>query len=177
MSRSILGIAPALVLVPALAFAQDTRTSGSMDPHAGHMMMEQQPAAQAPPQAAPVNDKLPADAAGALDALKRSSRHQEYVDVALPGSTTKIRTFVVYPESKDKAPVVLVIHEIFGLSDWVRGCRRSARKGRLHRRRAGSDLGHGAEGRWQRGSRRSGSDGGHPKPEAGGCGCAVERGA
>ena len=120
MSRSILGIAPALVLVPALAFAQDTRTSGSMDPHAGHMMMEQQPAAQAPPQAAPVNDKLPADAPGALDALKRSSRHQEYVDVALPGSTTKIRTFVVYPESKDKAPVVLVIHEIFGLSDWVR---------------------------------------------------------
>ena len=31
MSRSILGIAPALVLVPALAFAQDARTSGGMD--------------------------------------------------------------------------------------------------------------------------------------------------
>jgi len=122
MSRSILGIAPALVLVPALAFAQDARTSGGMDPHAGHMMIEQQaPAAQAPPQAAPVNEKLPADAAGALDALKRSSRHGEYVDVALPGSSTKIRTWVVYPERKDKAPVVLVIHEIFGLSDWVRG--------------------------------------------------------
>src|SRR5262249_58748418 len=31
-----------------------------------------------------------------------------------------IRTWVVYPERKDKAPVILVIHEIFGLSDWIR---------------------------------------------------------
>jgi len=30
-----------------------------------------------------------------------------------------VETFVVYPESRDKTPVVLVIHEIFGLSDWV----------------------------------------------------------
>jgi carboxymethylenebutenolidase len=30
-----------------------------------------------------------------------------------------IETFVVYPESKDKKPVVLLIHEIFGMSDWV----------------------------------------------------------
>jgi carboxymethylenebutenolidase len=32
-----------------------------------------------------------------------------------------IKAFVVYPERKEKAPVVLVIHEIFGLTDWVRG--------------------------------------------------------
>jgi carboxymethylenebutenolidase len=30
-----------------------------------------------------------------------------------------VETFVVYPESKDKRPVVLIIHEIFGLSDWA----------------------------------------------------------
>jgi carboxymethylenebutenolidase len=30
-----------------------------------------------------------------------------------------VETFVAYPESKDKTPVVLVIHEIFGMSDWV----------------------------------------------------------
>jgi carboxymethylenebutenolidase len=30
-----------------------------------------------------------------------------------------VETFVVYPESKDKRPVVLVIHEIFGMTDWV----------------------------------------------------------
>jgi carboxymethylenebutenolidase len=30
-----------------------------------------------------------------------------------------IETLVVYPESKDKRPVVLLIHKIFGMSDWV----------------------------------------------------------
>ena len=30
-----------------------------------------------------------------------------------------VETFVVYPESKDKRPVVVVIHEIFGMTDWV----------------------------------------------------------
>jgi len=34
---------------------------------------------------------------------------------------TKVVTWVVYPEKKEKAGVVIVIHEIFGLSDWVRG--------------------------------------------------------
>jgi carboxymethylenebutenolidase len=31
-----------------------------------------------------------------------------------------IRVWVVYPERPDKAPVVLVVHEIFGLSNWIR---------------------------------------------------------
>jgi carboxymethylenebutenolidase len=30
-----------------------------------------------------------------------------------------VQTFVVYPESKQKSPVVIVIHEIFGMTDWV----------------------------------------------------------
>jgi carboxymethylenebutenolidase len=52
--------------------------------------------------------------------LEKSSRHGEYADVKVPGSPQAIRTWVVYPERKDKAPIVLVIHEIFGLSDWIR---------------------------------------------------------
>ena len=32
-----------------------------------------------------------------------------------------MKLWVVYPERKDKAPVVIVIHEIFGLTDWIRG--------------------------------------------------------
>ena len=32
-----------------------------------------------------------------------------------------MKLWVVYPERKDKAPVVMVISEIFGLSDWIRG--------------------------------------------------------
>src|SRR5262249_38161819 len=30
-------------------------------------------------------------------------------------------SFIVFPEVKDKATAVVVIHEIFGLTDWVRG--------------------------------------------------------
>jgi carboxymethylenebutenolidase len=51
--------------------------------------------------------------------LEKSSRHGEWVDFK-SGERT-IKAFVVYPERKDKAPVVVVIHEIFGLTDWVRG--------------------------------------------------------
>jgi carboxymethylenebutenolidase len=51
--------------------------------------------------------------------LEASSRHGEWVTV--PHGDRKVRAFIVYPEVKDKAPAVLVIHEIFGLTDWVRG--------------------------------------------------------
>jgi carboxymethylenebutenolidase len=51
--------------------------------------------------------------------LEKSSRHGEWVDFK-SGERT-IKAFIVYPERKDKAPVVVVIHEIFGLTDWVRG--------------------------------------------------------
>jgi carboxymethylenebutenolidase len=50
--------------------------------------------------------------------LNKSPRHQEWVKVT-HGSRT-IDAFVVYPEVSHKAPVVLLIHEIFGLSDWAR---------------------------------------------------------
>src|ERR1700745_1584722 len=56
----------------------------------------------------------------ARKALQKSPRHGEWMDVALAGSKTPIKCWVVYPERKDKAPVVIVIHEIFGLSDWIR---------------------------------------------------------
>lgn len=62
---------------------------------------------------------LPAGGPGAADALKSSPRHGEWQDVALADGT-KLHTWVVYPERADKAPVVLVIHEIFGMTDWVR---------------------------------------------------------
>src|SRR5216110_1652920 len=50
--------------------------------------------------------------------LNNSPRHGEWVDIK-SGERT-IKAFVVYPESKDKAPAVLVIQEIFGLTDWLR---------------------------------------------------------
>lgn len=51
--------------------------------------------------------------------LNNSPRHGEWVDFKAGEQT--IKAFVVYPERKEKAPVVVVIHEIFGLTDWVRG--------------------------------------------------------
>src|SRR5438270_13790372 len=51
--------------------------------------------------------------------LEKSSRHQEWVKVK--HGNREVNSFVVYPEVKDKATAVLVIHEIFGLTDWVRG--------------------------------------------------------
>ena len=53
----------------------------------------------------------------AKEKLAKSSRHAEWVTVKHDGRS--VETFVVYPESKDKRPVVLVIHEIFGMTDWV----------------------------------------------------------
>jgi carboxymethylenebutenolidase len=80
------------------------------------------PAAAAPGSAAaaPRDEKLPASETQAKAALDKSPRHGEYVDIKLPGGGTPIRTWVVYPERKDKAPVVILIHEIYGLSDWIR---------------------------------------------------------
>lgn len=63
---------------------------------------------------------IPAGEAGAKAALERSPRHHEWADISVPGRDTKVASFIAYPERKDKAPVVIVIQEIFGLSDWIR---------------------------------------------------------
>ncbi len=49
--------------------------------------------------------------------LEKSPRHREWVTVK--HDNRPVETFVVYPESKSKTPVVLIIHEIFGMTDWV----------------------------------------------------------
>jgi carboxymethylenebutenolidase len=49
--------------------------------------------------------------------LAKSPRHQEWVKVK--NGTREVNSFVVYPENKNKATAVVVIHEIFGLSDWI----------------------------------------------------------
>ncbi len=50
--------------------------------------------------------------------LDQSPRHQQWVKIAYGQRT--VQAFIVYPEVSRKAPVLLMIHEIFGLSDWVR---------------------------------------------------------
>ena len=48
----------------------------------------------------------------------KSPRHQEWVKVK--NGTRDVSSFLVFPEVKNKATAVIVIHEIFGMSDWVR---------------------------------------------------------
>ena len=111
MRRTFLALGAAVTLTAAPALAQ----TPIADPHAGHAMEQQAPAAAK----APRNPNLPPDADAALEQVKSSPRHQEWVDIKDGAKTVK--AFVVYPERKDKAPVAIVIHEIFGLSDWIRG--------------------------------------------------------
>lgn len=69
-----------------------------------------------------VTTTTPTIAPGATTAqsqLAASPRHGEWVMVKT-GSTDSIRAWLVYPERKGKAPVVVVVQEIFGLSNWVR---------------------------------------------------------
>jgi carboxymethylenebutenolidase len=49
--------------------------------------------------------------------LAKSSRHQEWVKVK--NGAREVSSFLVYPETKNKATAVVVIHEIFGMSPWV----------------------------------------------------------
>src|SRR5262249_41215088 len=89
-----------LLLAPLCAFAQE---------HAEH-----QTTTTATTTAAPVPPPPPV---WAKQALEKSPRHREWVNV-MNGNRT-VSAFVVYPEVKSKATAVVVIHEIFGMSDWV----------------------------------------------------------
>src|SRR6266446_2026030 len=51
------------------------------------------------------------------DRLNSSPRHAEWVDIKSGDRT--IKAFVVYPERKEKTPVMIVIQEIFGVTDWL----------------------------------------------------------
>ena len=61
----------------------------------------------------------PPSAATAQARLSESPRHGEWVMIRT-GANDSVRAWLVYPERKTKAPVVVVIHEIYGVSNWIR---------------------------------------------------------
>jgi carboxymethylenebutenolidase len=65
-----------------------------------------------------VAQALPPVESEALGALNSSPRHGEWVTI--PNGQDRLQAWVVYPERSDRAPVVVLIHEIFGLTDWIR---------------------------------------------------------
>jgi carboxymethylenebutenolidase len=101
-----------LALVGACASSAATRTID----HSEHAM--EQEAAGAASQA-PQDRALPPGAADASARLAASPRHGEWAMIPVSGSDS-IRAWVVYPQRSSKAPVVIVVHEIFGLSTWIR---------------------------------------------------------
>ena len=62
---------------------------------------------------------LPPSGATSEGDLATSPRRGEFVDVPVPGSTASVRTWVVHPE-RSPAPVVVVVHDVYRLSNWVR---------------------------------------------------------
>ena len=77
-------------------------------------------AAQPAPIDVPWNDAIPPGTADHVKrALAESTRHGEWVDIKLADGTS-LNSWVVYPERADKAGVVLVIHDIRGMSDYAR---------------------------------------------------------
>ena len=75
-----------------------------------------------PRQAPGLNNKpddLPANWVMA-DKVATTPRRNEWVDVPVPGTNVKVRTWVVYPEGTQKAGAVLVLHGASGMSDWIR---------------------------------------------------------
>jgi carboxymethylenebutenolidase len=100
------------------AACTSTKMAPAADSHAGadHAL----PSSSASSVSSSDNRGLPPDASGALARLNSSPRHGEWTMIR-SGDGDSIRAWVVYPQRSGKAPVVLVVHEIFGLSSWVRG--------------------------------------------------------
>ena len=102
----------AMILALAVITSACARNAQEADAHAGH-----DAAVSGALGAADVT--IPAGSGDVARRLASSPRHGEYVMV--PAGSDTVRAWVVYPERSSKAPVVVVVHEIFGLSTWVRG--------------------------------------------------------
>jgi len=111
MYRRMLHPLPLVTLAVVAACTSNRAASGNE--HAGHdSVTPATTASVAAPQT------LPPDAAGARARLTSSPRHSEWVMIS--AGADSVRAFIVYPERRAKAPVVVVVHEIYGLTPWVK---------------------------------------------------------
>ncbi len=102
ISTRLLVLVVSLFALAACATAQPTNSNHrdhhpAPDPSASGAMLETQDWAKA--------------------RLAKSPRHQEWVKIKQ--GNREVNSFVVYPESKNRTMAVIVIHEIYGLTDWV----------------------------------------------------------
>lgn len=106
----------AVCMMAALVMAACVKAPGEVPP-AGTIVTTPTPAVVTTPVAV---SALPPGADDAAARLAASPRHSEWAMVRAGGTNDSVRAFVVYPERSSKAPVVVVIHEVFGLTTWVR---------------------------------------------------------
>jgi carboxymethylenebutenolidase len=94
-----------------------------MDEHMAHMAAGDLAAPATTASTYQGDPNLPPSANTAPARLKASNRHAEWVKIPWePGSKDSLMAFIVYPSTSNaKTPVVVVVHEIFGLQTWVRG--------------------------------------------------------
>jgi carboxymethylenebutenolidase len=112
--------ARAMFAASAIAVVAQTgcSTTPAADEHAAHAVSAAA-ASMTATAAAAQDPALPADAADAPARLAASPRHGEWAMIDAGGDS--IRAWVVYPERSTPAPVVLVVHEIYGVTHWIRG--------------------------------------------------------
>lgn len=103
---------PLLIIAILAACTTTTRMSGG-DEHSGHDSVSPSGSVSVA-----TSSGLPADAESARARLETSPRHGEWVMIS--AGMDSVRAWIVYPERKTKAPVVVVVHEIYGLTPWVR---------------------------------------------------------
>lgn len=112
-----------LIVAAAAAAVVAACNRGTTDDHLAHMDGADLAAPAGTFAASQGNIALPPSNNAAKARLEASPRHGEWVKVAWePGSTDSLMAWIVYPATSNaKTPVVVVVHEIFGLSSWVRG--------------------------------------------------------
>ena len=108
-------IAAAVGFAAAAFVSRNRQTAVAVDEHAGH----ENHAVASGVVVQAQGENLPASNPTAADRLSKSPRHGEWARVRV-GSSDSVTAWVVYPERRDKAPVVLVIHDNRGITSWSR---------------------------------------------------------
>jgi carboxymethylenebutenolidase len=112
--RIAIGVTAVVAAVGVGFAAGRVKPAQAVDEHANHDMRS--PATVGVVQQTP---GIPASAAGAVDRVQKSPRHAEWVAIKV-NATDSVMAWVVYPERRDKAPVVIAIHENTGINTWTR---------------------------------------------------------
>jgi len=107
----------------AAAVLSACHRQSAADDHMSHMSAADRAGPAAATSGNQGSTALPPSNSRAAARIAASPRHAEWVKVAWePGSKDSLMAWIVYPSTANaKTPVVVVVHEIFGLSTWVRG--------------------------------------------------------